>query len=328
MDFNNEIKEMDLLEKACLKYNLDKYKTRKITGGYQSLVYGYDNKYILRITPSFIRSYKMILSELDWCLYLFNKGISLSKPVSSPNNLLAERINISNITYTITLFEKAKGKKLTYDEYLGKTDIYFKLRKKTGLIHKYSKKYKPQRSKRHNYLDNYYIKNAKNFLPESQMKIYNTLYNVLDNINKYQKDVSNYGLIHGDINVGNFHYNNGSITLFDFDEAQYSFYIEDIAIQLFYTVYVFGDDCIDLRYKNADEFMTFFLDGYTNESSLDKNIVEKTVNFLILREIILHIAIYKKWDLNNLNPWQKGYYLQSKKRLENSKPLVDLDKVI
>jgi len=104
--------------------------------------------------------------------------------------------------------------------------------------------------------------------------------------------------------------------------------LEDIAIQLFYTVYVFGDDCIDLRYKNADEFMTFFLDGYTNESSLDKNIVEKTENFLILREIILHIAIYKKWDLNNLNPWQKDYYLQSKKRLENSKPLVDLDKVI
>ncbi|WP_369011133.1 phosphotransferase [Paenibacillus sp. MER TA 81-3] len=48
---------------------------------------------------------------------------------------------------------------------------------------------------------------------------------------KYLKqDKESYGLIHGDIKVGNFMVNHNVITMFDFDECQYSWCVKDIAI--------------------------------------------------------------------------------------------------
>jgi Ser/Thr protein kinase RdoA (MazF antagonist) len=48
-----------------------------------------------------------------------------------------------------------------------------------------------------------------------------------------------------DIGVGNFLVNDKGVTLFDFDEAQYSWFVEDIAIPMYYLVYVYAGDEIN-----------------------------------------------------------------------------------
>jgi len=323
-----EQKQKLVLAKICSLYKLNDQKIKQIVGGYQSFVYNYDNEFIIRITPSDIRSFNKVLGELEWCIYLYEKGIPLAKPIPLPNKLLAERIDINNLSYTITFFEKAKGHKLSYDEYLNNSEIYQQLGNITGLIHKYSKLYQPKEYKRHSYLDNYYIKNAKKYIPQTESKIFNSLNNVLLKVNQYERSDNNYGLIHGDTNVGNFHLDNGEIILFDFDEAQYSFYTEDIAIQLFYTIFVFGNDCLEQRYSHASEFMNYFLEGYSKEFSIENSFERKMESFLLLREIILHVGINKKWDMDNLNGWQKDYLSQSKERILNEKPIVSTDIII
>lgn len=55
--------------------------------------------------------------------------------------------------------------------------------------------------------------------------------------------------------MGNFLVSDKEINIFDFDECQYSWFVEDIAIQLFYIIYVFVDNSINDRKKQAYSFM-------------------------------------------------------------------------
>jgi len=44
--------------------------------------------------------------------------------------------------------------------------------------------------------------------------------------------VESYGLVHCDVNPTNFYVNDGQITLFDFDDCAYNWFINDIAVAL------------------------------------------------------------------------------------------------
>jgi Ser/Thr protein kinase RdoA (MazF antagonist) len=149
-------------------------------------------------------------------------------------------------------------------------------------------------------------------------------------INKIQdnilKDENSYGLVHGDIGVGNFLVNDeGIITLFDFDEAQYSWFIEDIAIQLYYFVYVYGgEEGKKNRESQTHLFMAHFLKGYKEENFFDKNWLKQIPLFLQLREIIVYTGCYRSWDFSNLNQWSIDWLKESKIRIENNEPVVNI----
>lgn len=133
----------------------------------------------------------------------------------------------------------------------------------TGRIHALSKTYVPsgKETVRHPWTDNYYLRNMSKFVPADQELIYKQ-FDLLKRRIGGLKQEEHFGLIHGDINVGNFCLDDGNITLFDFDECQYSWFVEDIAIQLFYMVYVRLDDSIKERNEQARRFLKFFLTGY------------------------------------------------------------------
>lgn len=145
----------------------------------------------------------------------------------------------------------------------------------------------------------------------------------MEKIKGLKKDSDSYGLIHGDINVGNFYINDNGITVFDFDECQYSWFVEDIAIQLFYIIYVFLDDSIDERQAQASRFMKNFIDGYYQENIIDEYWLKQIPLFLQLREIIVHIGIYRSVELSKMGQWMQGYCAQSRLRIEQGIPIAD-----
>jgi amicoumacin kinase len=101
-----------------------------------------------------------------------------------------------------------------------------------------------------------------------------------------------YGLIHCDIGVGNFLVNDNGITLFDFDEAQYSWFVEDIAIPLYYLVYLYGgEEGEEERISQARRFMDNFLRGYTQHISIEDYFLKQIPFFLQLREIIVYTGM-------------------------------------
>lgn len=265
----------------------------------------------------------MIKSELEWCIYLFDHGVPLSRPLKSTDGHLTETVYRDGIKMTAALFEKAPGRKMSYPEYLNNVEVFIQLGQITGKIHKASKKYNSPNIKRNNWSENYYLKNFYMYVPETETEIRNAYENLMKELKLLNFDRHSFGLIHGDINVGNFCISDNQITLFDFDECQYSWFAEDIAIQLFYTVYVFGDDSINERQEMSDKFMSNFLIGYNSENHLDDYWIRKIPQFLKLRELIVYIGICKKREFNNLSEWQRDYYNQSSNRIKSGISLVE-----
>lgn len=324
-DNRNDIIEKiinDLAEKYGIRYD----ELQPITGGYQNLVFEFvqNNKhYIFRISDSIARSEENINSELEWCGYLLEHGVPLSRPLKSSTGHLTETVDRDGIKMTATLFEKAPGRKMSYPEYWNNVEVFKRLGQITGKIHKVSKTYTSPNIKRNNWSENYYLKNLYNYIPKTEVNIRNAYERLMKDLTLLNHNENSFGLIHGDINVGNFCISDNQITLFDFDECQYSWFVEDIAIQLFYTVYPFGDDSIIERQEMADKFMNYFMSGYYSENVIDDYWIEKIPEFLKLRELIVHVGIYKMWDLNNLSEWQRDYYNQSANRIKNGVSLVE-----
>jgi len=319
--FNNQI-----LGEAARKFNID-MSTLNLIGGFQNYVYEYkkqEKSYILRFTHSSHRSDNLIKGELDWVLYLINNGVLASKPIYSISGNLSEKIHIGGSYFTATSFEKATGRKIGYPECISNKDLFEKCGRLTGKMHFLSKKYIPSSKeiKRPDWSHNYYLQNIKKYISADQFKIFESYDDIVNRINKLCKDSDSFGIIHGDINVGNFFLDNKDINIFDFDECQYSWFIEDIAIQLFYITYVFLDDSMDERQAQSCIFMKSFMDGYLKENHIDEYWLKQIPLFLQLRELIVYIGICRSTGFSNMSQWMKNYISQSKSRIEQGISIV------
>ena len=320
--------EKELIRVASQKYDIQQSDIFKHGRGFQNYVYEYyidENQYILRISKASTRSDKEILSELNFLNHLSQFDVSVSLPVKSLNGLLLEKITLGKDNYYAVTFEKASGTHITYPDYMNNQELFYRLGKLTGKLHKASKAFSCDLNDRISWTENYYLNKFTKFVPSEEVDKINSLRKQINEIEKIQKTSKNFGLIHGDINVGNFFVDDNHITLFDFDECQNSWYVEDIAIQLFYTVYVFCDDSIEERQKKATEFMQHFLKGYELEHDVEVEMLKLIPKFLILREMIVHVGMYKMWDLSTLTGWAQYYYRDSSKRIRDLTPIVEFD---
>ncbi|AIQ74988.1 MULTISPECIES: phosphotransferase enzyme family protein [Paenibacillus] len=317
--FNDQI-----VSAACTKYGIPIDELTFI-GGFQNFVYEYqlsNHQYILRFTHSSLRSKDLLAAELEWILYIADHGVSVSRPVCSLQGNLVEQIEIGDSCFRVSSFEKAQGKRIGYPDCLKDVELYEQCGMITGQMHRLAKSYKPH-TKRHAWHQNYYLQNVTRFIPSSQSGVLESCKALMDRLKHLDADINTYGLIHGDINVGNFLVDNGKLTLFDFDEAQYSWFVEDIAIQLYYLVYVYGDDSMEDRQLQCQRFMEHFLKGYVKENSISENELKLIPLFLRLREIIVYTGMYRSFDMSNLDDWTKDYLTQSKARIENGISIIE-----
>ena len=136
------------------------------------------------------------------------------------------------------------------------------------------------------------------------------------------KSRETYGLIHQDAHAGNFFLDEkGEITFFDFDDCAYSWFMNDIAIVLFYLVLGEEDQATFTR-----EFMTNFLRGYREENQLGERWLREIPSFLKLREIDLYAVIHRSFDVENIDhPWVAMYMEGRKERIENEVPFIEFD---
>jgi len=145
---------------------------------------------------------------------------------------------------------------------------------------------------------------------------------IITSLQELPHDPSGYGLIHQDAHTGNlFLAEDGTITLFDFDDCCYGHYIYDIAMVLFYAVLWKPDPAAFTR-----DFMANFLRGYSREFKLDPAWLEVLPLFLQLREVDLYATIHRSFDVANLDdPWVAGYMRGRKERIDTGQSFLDFD---
>jgi amicoumacin kinase len=312
-----------ILQEAMRRYGIAKDQIRSLDA-FESFIYEFERDsqaYILRIAHNSRRSKSLILGEVDWINYLAAGGVSVAKAILSESGKLVEAIkDQQGGSFLVTAFVKARGQ-APWD--LWSPDLYESYGEMIGRIHALSKTYQPNQAawKRPDW-DNELFAFVERYLPVSESMVMKKYKDICSHVNTLAKDRESYGLTHQDAHGNNlFVDETGQITLFDFDECAYNWFINEIAIVLFYIV----QDAEDWRAFTA-EFMSHFLRGYVRACPLDFAWLKEIPNFLKIREIELYAVMFRDFDVQNIDDeWCARFMHNRKSRIEHGLPFIEFD---
>jgi Ser/Thr protein kinase RdoA (MazF antagonist) len=313
-----------ILKAAMSRYGIAQDRI-SLLDGFESYMYEFDRDdgdFILRIGHSIRRSEDLINGEVDWINYLARGGASVASAISSERGRLVEPIDDGRGGHFLaTAFVRARGK---HPWEVGWTpELYRAYGELIGRIHALSKSYEPpDPAWRRLEWDHPLMLEVERFVPASETRVLDRYTHVMEHLRRLPRGGESYGLIHQDAHGSNFFVDDeGRITLFDFDDCVYSWYVYDISMVLFYMI-VSAEDPAGL----TGDFMSHFLPAYVSECSLESRWLDEIPYFLTLREIDLYAVIHRSFDVDSLeDQWCARYMNGRRERIERGTPFVDFD---
>ena len=294
--------------------------------GFESYIFEFsrsEGDYILRLGHNIRRRKNHILGEVAWINYLAGRGASVAKAVASDCGELVEFIDDQKGgAFMATAFMKAPGHPPSESQW--NSQLFESWGRLLGRIHALSKDYVPADPS----LKRYGWDSAENikvieWLSPNDLVVQRKFRELMEYLQSLEKNKDGYGMIHQDAHAGNFFVDQEyKITLFDFDDCVYGWYIYDIAMVFFYAL--MGHEK-DKRYLRA--FTTTFMKGYYQENDIDSCWLKEIPYFLKLREIDLYAQInfafggFEKVD----DPWCRKYLAGRKRRIVEGVPFVDFN---
>lgn len=313
-----------ILNQALKAYQIYADQIQELDG-FESYIYAFQRKEeegILRISHSIRRSPDLIRGELDWINYLHQGGVGAARPLRSVDGEWVQQLDDGvGGFFLAAAFEKAPGGSHRGPEWPDR--LVREYGKQIGRMHQLATTYQLSDPawKRPEWDDPINLEISQ-YLPPNNEKVKKTYQALIARIKTLPVDQAGYGLIHQDAHQGNFFVSDmGEITFFDFDDCVYSWFVNDIALVLFYAV--MGQDEPGASIK---KFLTGFLPGYFSEYDLDPKWFREIPLFMKLREIDLYAVIHRSFDVEKLDdPWCAWYLDGRKDRLEAEIPYLDFD---
>ena len=315
----------DILCEALSRYGIDRWSIKSLDG-FESFVYSCEHdglQRILRISHSGRRPKSQIDAEVEWIHYLFENRVGVCPAVLSLNGNYTETISCGPDEYfSAVVFEFAKGVPATPEFWT--PPLFERMGRMLGRMHALSKGFVPSvPAAQRPHWDEEVEGIAEKFLPEDQSLIVEKCNGVLHQTRQLSKNRDTYGLVHIDFHRGNFHVDGDDIFLFDFDDSQYSWFADDIAIALFYAI---PHDCTaDADLEFARTFMTRFLTGYRTQNTIDPESLSQIPLFLKRRELDLYVVIHRSCDLSNLGEWGSSFMRGRREQIESDTAYVAID---
>lgn len=314
-----------ILHEACRRYGIHDGAI-KLLDGFESFMYEYaqdGSEFILRIAHSIRRSTALIQAEVDWINYLSDGGVGVAGAVPSRRGELVEVIEDGQGgQFLVVAFVKAKGGS-PWENDRWNENLFERYGCLLGRMHALSKNYTPGNpSWRRPEWDDPINVDVFDWLPDDQVTVSARGKAILDYLRALPKDRESYGLIHQDAHAGNFFVDDrGNITLFDFDDCVYSWYVYDIAMVIFYAVTNHDDP-----QAMAAKLWPPFWHGYSQENKLDPLWLDEMPAFFRLREIDLYAVIHRSFDVENIEDgWVAQFMDGRRQRIEQDVPYLDYE---
>ncbi|MEC9484882.1 MAG: phosphotransferase [Candidatus Izemoplasma sp.] len=183
----------------------------------------HDKKIVIRVTKiNDRRTQRELLAELAFIEMCDNKNIPVGMPYYINNQAIHEHED-----YFYVFFGLVEG--LAWHQYTHDDTTYYTAGKYLAKIHQVS--YESDHLARQHFTEHPDIKLIKDLDPLAKK----TLKHTLNSIETWHKTPRNYGIIHGDYVFSNMIYHESKgLTIIDFDDIEYGFYLYDIAVYLFY----------------------------------------------------------------------------------------------
>jgi Ser/Thr protein kinase RdoA (MazF antagonist) len=260
--------------------------------GCANLVYHYERDgrpRILRISYRPDRSVEQIQAELHFVDYLAEGGVRVSRPLPSENGNLVEVIHAAGIPFIAVSFVRGRGMRVPDNGYRYRESVpieeYFQnWGRVLGQMHRLAKTYQPLNEliRRPEW---YVWDDFKGFPAAGRLPIVQEKYaGLIAELHALPREIDSYGLIHFDFNDGNFtvDYDNGDITVFDFDDCCYFWFMYELACAWEGGIGRVMFRPLAERRAFMDRYMDQVMAGYTRENTLSDEWLDRLPLFLRL----------------------------------------------
>lgn len=280
---------------SCVKslYALETYDFTAVSEheGGRNLVYSCQNnggnQYILRVSTTGDRTEEEYLAETEFVHFLAVNGAPVAGVVPSGNGKFVERVEWNGKTVYVSLFAYAKGMLISDNGYRYRKDAplseyFYNTGKALGKIHGLSKFYQAVHH-RSSYFDKYNMDYINSLIPDSYAALKDAISERLVKFQSFPRDSDSFGLVHFDFSDGNYHVDmsNGELTVFDFDNCMYCWYMFDLANLWTHGVgwCQFEEDA-DKRMAFMTQYFDTVLEGYKSETDVSETLLNELSLFI------------------------------------------------
>ncbi len=294
LTYNDAVKACAYLLPLIAKlYGLEGYDMELIEAhaGGRNIVYscekGGTGAKMLRIAFLDDRSREDMLAEVEYVRYLREHGGSVADVISSQDGNLLEEITHDGHTFFVCLFEKAKGRQLAENHYRYRegapiAEYYYNCGQVLGRLHQLSKGYTPIH-RRYGFFDKYNAEYIDRLIPGSLSLLKDKMVELLETLQRLDQSRGSFGMLHFDFSDGNYNidYETGRITVFDFDNSCFGWYMYDLANLWTHGVgWVQFEPDADKRREFMEQYFATVLAGYRSETRIEDSTLDELPLFI------------------------------------------------
>jgi Ser/Thr protein kinase RdoA (MazF antagonist) len=328
--FNDEVRD-----EAAYRYGIAPQELAALSA-FENFVYECTSpdgvELILRVSHSARRSLDYTLGEVEFVRYLAAAGLPVSKPVLAESGSFVERIEDREAGhyYVATAFERAPGHVFAdapplKAKYWG-APLFRELGRLFARLHARAQGYKPSKAslKRQEWHE-YDVVDINRFAPPDEHLVRERTAAIIARLNALPKASEGYGLIHADLHPHNFCFEEGTkstLTVFDFDNCEYAWFVKDIAVILFY---VARAERPEHRDEAAAAFLGPFLEGYREVRPCEHAWLAAIPDMLALQRSMNYALWHQYRDPSDASEEDLDTWRRFRRDIEAETPVLKLD---
>ncbi len=319
-------------DEAARRYGLEPADLDELSA-FENFVYSGETEdgadLILRLSHSTRRTVDYTLGEVEFVRFLGAAKIAVSQPVLSEAGQFVERIEDDDPGqyFVVTAFERAEG--VVFDDAPPLREMYWKpplfrdLGRLFARLHNRAQTYKLSnpRFKRQEWYE-YDVVDINRFAPPEEQLVREQTARIIERLQQLPRGPEDYGVIHADLHMHNFCFADGRITAFDFDNAEYAWFVKDIAVLLFY---VARNEVRGEREAAVAAFLAPFLEGYRELRRCERPWLEAIPDMLALQRSMNYALFHQYRDPSVVNPEILDGWGRFRRDIEAETPVIELD---
>ena len=263
-----------------------------------------NNCVIVRVSWGRHRDQKQVDAELKWIDHLTKNGIRACRPICSNEGKLSHSIEIAGKTAIVTIFEYAPGRQV--ERKFANESTFESLGRLTGTMHAAAFELNQAGGviERPSWTDSRLLKQDLEACRQALSDSFATsVEEMVGRISRIPKRPESFGIVHGDINFANIFEDGQKFWIFDFDNCEYGYFVQELATVLWDSIYCkelreFADSGLNRRIELLWEA---FLRGYSETSPLKEINLNQLKDFFLLRESIIYVHFHRTLELSKIS---------------------------
>lgn len=258
---------------------------------------------ILRFSPAGKKDLREILAELRWTQFLNDGNLPVNRIIPATSGELYLTVNVAKEKLYLVVFERSLGGPITGEDW--NVRLFSKLGTLTGQLHQASLAFRPQVDHNFPHWNEHSKCACLTALPDDERRLPQILEQLNRRLAAQPQPEDQYGVIHYDIHQGNYFIlreaGESSLFLFDFEMTCLGWYLQEVAVILYYA----SNYNTAINKASSKSFESEFLEAFgasyckfMPEVSLDYQLIQ---DHLLYRDLFVYAYVLDAWQGRELS---------------------------